>query len=103
MVSLDNLSGGPAGTTFAADTKAFSMPADALTAADRAAFAAGRRLFRVAWRPQAFSAATADMVGLVPLFNRRSCAGCHVRNGRGAPGAGRRVHHCSGRLSGNIP
>ncbi len=79
------MAGGPSGTTFADDEEAFSMPAPALRPADRDAFAAGRRLFRVSWRPQAFSDATADMVGLGPLFNRRSCAGCHVRNGRGQP------------------
>lgn len=79
------MSGGPTGTVIAAGEKAFMMPAPELAQADRKRFAGGRRLFRVSWRPRAFSAATADMVGLGPLFNRRSCAGCHVRNGRGQP------------------
>jgi CxxC motif-containing protein (DUF1111 family) len=83
--SAETLSGGPAGTTLADGEKAFSMPAPALRPTDRKAFAAGRRLFRVSWRPQSYSDATSDMVGLGPLFNRRSCAGCHVRNGRGRP------------------
>lgn len=81
----ENLAGGPGGTVSAADDTAFSLPAPALDAEYRDAFAAGRRLFRVSWRPRAFSEATADQVGLGPMFNRRSCAGCHVKNGRGQP------------------
>jgi CxxC motif-containing protein (DUF1111 family) len=83
----DSLAGGPGGTVFVADDMAFSLPAPALDAESRDAFAAGRRLFRVSWRPRAFSEATADQVGLGPMFNRRSCAGCHVKNGRGQPAA----------------
>ena len=64
---------------------AYSMPIPMLGADQRADFAAGRRLFRVVWREKAFSEETAGMVGLGPLFNQRSCAGCHVRNGRGRP------------------
>ncbi len=81
----DAISDGPAGTAVREDAQAFSMPVTGLAGATREEFSAGRRLFRIVWRPESFSDATADMVGLGPLFNRHSCAGCHVRNGRGRP------------------
>ncbi len=69
-----------------ADAMAYSMPAPELDAGAGAAFLAGRALFRRQWRPEAVGGEARD-VGLGPLFNRRSCAGCHVRDGRGAPPA----------------
>ncbi len=73
-----------AGIVSRADSQAYSMPAPELEGAERAAFLAGRALFRRQWRPAAVGGETIG-VGLGPLFNRRSCAGCHVRNGRGRP------------------
>ena len=69
-----------------ADSGAYSMPAPELEESARPLFLAGRALFRRQWRPEA-AGGLADGVGLGPLFNRRSCAGCHVRDGRGAPPA----------------
>lgn len=63
---------------------AYSMPAPELAAADSAAFRAGRALFRRQWRPEAVGGDD-SATGLGPLFNRRSCSGCHVRDGRGRP------------------
>ncbi len=77
--------GGPSGTTEVDDQMAYSAPVPVLGADQRTDFAAGRRLFRVVWRERAFSEDTAGTAGLGPLFNHRSCAGCHVRNGRGRP------------------
>lgn len=63
-----------------ADAQAYSAPAPELDAAARAEFLAGRALFRRQWRP-----GDGEGAGLGPLFNRRSCAGCHIRDGRGRP------------------
>ena len=63
-----------------ADAGAYSAPAPELDAAARVEFLAGRALFRRQWRP-----GDGEGAGLGPLFNRRSCAGCHVRDGRGRP------------------
>ena len=50
-------------------------------------FAYGNRLFNTAWVTAPASVDNFD--GLGPLFNRHSCVGCHVRDGRGkAPEAG---------------
>ena len=65
-----------------ADAQAYSAPAPHREAGERAEFLAGRALFRRQWRP-----GDGEGAGLGPLFNRRSCAGCHVRDGRGRPPA----------------
>lgn len=83
--SPDGAQSSVAGSMPAIDQMAYSRPVLDLPESSRADFAAGRRLFRVVWRQKAFSDETATMVGLGPLFNQRSCAGCHVRNGRGRP------------------
>ena len=46
-------------------------------------FAYGNRIFNTTWVTA--PASTADFDGLGPLFNRASCTGCHVRDGRGRP------------------
>lgn len=69
-----------------ADGRAYSMPAPALEGAALRAFFAGRALFRRQWIP-APAGGNGESAGLGPLFNRRSCAGCHVRDGRAAPPA----------------
>src|SRR5262249_36608098 len=45
----------------------------------------GRALFRDVWVTAPASTSSRD--GLGPLFNARSCDGCHIRDGRGAPPA----------------
>ncbi len=69
-----------------ADRRAYSMPAPELEPASLRAFFAGRALFRRQWRP-APAGGNDEGLGLGPLYNRRSCAGCHVRDGRAAPPA----------------
>jgi CxxC motif-containing protein (DUF1111 family) len=62
---------------------AFSLPAAKLDAAGRARFAIGNSFFRRNW--VAAPASTQARDGLGPHFIARSCSGCHVNDGRGAP------------------
>jgi CxxC motif-containing protein (DUF1111 family) len=67
--------------------EAFGHPLAGLGEAELRRFAFGNRLFETSWVVAPGSVATLD--GLGPLYNRVSCAGCHVRDGRGgAPAAG---------------
>ena len=60
----------------------FSKPLPNLSGDELARFALGRAQFRTI----RLSGARADgSGGLGPVFNRTSCSGCHVRNGRGRP------------------
>ncbi len=61
----------------------FATALPGLTDLNRAQFARGRRLFRLNFAVA--PASRARMAGLGPLYNRESCAGCHVRGGRGRP------------------
>lgn len=51
-------------------------------------FAYGNRIFSTPWVEAPASVAHFD--GLGPFFSNRSCAGCHVRDGRGRPPEGAR-------------
>jgi CxxC motif-containing protein (DUF1111 family) len=62
---------------------AFSRPVAGLSDRELRRFAFGDRLFRTRWIAAPASVSSLD--GLGPLFNRRSCSGCHVRDGRGRP------------------
>jgi CxxC motif-containing protein (DUF1111 family) len=62
---------------------AFARPASALSAAELRVFHFGNRLFNTNWTIAPASASAFD--GLGPTFNRVSCSGCHVRDGRGRP------------------
>jgi CxxC motif-containing protein (DUF1111 family) len=62
---------------------AFALPAPNLDAGQLRDFAFGNRLFNTNWVETGASTAAFD--GLGPLFNRVSCSGCHVRDGRGRP------------------
>ena len=71
----------------ASNRDAFSLPAPALNSAELRIFNFGNRLFNTNWVVAPASASGFD--GLGPLFNRVSCSGCHLRDGRGrAPNAG---------------
>ena len=74
--------GGDAGRPAFGQT-AFALPAPNLDARQLRDFAFGNRLFNTNWVIAGSSTATFD--GLGPLFNRVSCSGCHVRDGRGRP------------------
>lgn len=62
---------------------AFAMPAPNLDAHQLRDFSFGNRLFNTNWVQAGSSTTSFDGVG--PLFNRVSCSGCHVRDGRGRP------------------
>jgi len=74
--------GGAAGRPAFGQT-AFALPAPNLDAKQLRDFAFGNRLFNTNWVIAGSSTASFD--GLGPLFNRVSCSGCHVRDGRGRP------------------
>jgi CxxC motif-containing protein (DUF1111 family) len=87
-VPADGARPGPAGgetTVFDATAQAFSLPARNLQDQHRSAFFVGNSFFNKNWI--AAPASVADRDGLGPLFNARSCSGCHLRDGRGRPPA----------------
>jgi CxxC motif-containing protein (DUF1111 family) len=81
----DALTGG-ATTVFATGRNAFSFPLATLGDAERARFAVGNSFFRRNWVEAPASTTARD--GLGPHFIARSCGGCHVQDGRGAPPEG---------------
>jgi CxxC motif-containing protein (DUF1111 family) len=70
-------------TVFATGRNAFSFPFANLDDAERARFAVGNSFFRRNWVEAPSSTGARD--GLGPHFIARSCGGCHVQDGRGAP------------------
>jgi CxxC motif-containing protein (DUF1111 family) len=70
-------------TTFSRSREAFSAPLATLGPERLRAFALGRKLFRIIWTSAATPQARFD--GLGPTFNRTSCSGCHLKDGRGQP------------------
>ncbi|MDD8024396.1 MAG: di-heme oxidoredictase family protein, partial [Paracoccaceae bacterium] len=70
----------PAG---AATVTRFADPAATLDPARRMDFALGAAVFEKLWVAAPSSTRASD--GLGPLFNARSCAGCHPGTGRGTP------------------
>ncbi len=80
--SPDELTGG-ATTVWADGKNAFSFPAANLSDEERTCFVIGNSFFKPN-RVQA-PASTKVRDGLGPHFIARSCGGCHVLDGRGAP------------------
>ena len=72
-------------TVYATGRNAFSFPFANLDDEERARFAVGNSFFRRNWVEAPASTAARD--GLGPHFIARSCGGCHVQDGRGAPPA----------------
>jgi len=74
-----------AGTATVTDTTrdAFSLPAPSLSPEHRSAFFVGNSLFNRSWVAAPASLESRD--GLGPLFNARSCSGCHFKDGRSRP------------------
>lgn len=66
-----------------AGVHAFGFPSPALSLSERRDFAVGNSFFRKNWTTEPSSAPGRD--GLGPLFNARSCSGCHLRDGRSRP------------------
>jgi CxxC motif-containing protein (DUF1111 family) len=78
----DELTGG-ATTVYADGRNAFSFSAANLSDEERTRFAIGNSFFRRNWVEAPASTRARD--GLGPHFIARSCGGCHVQDGRGAP------------------
>lgn len=72
-------------TVYATGRNAFSFPLANLDDAERTRFAIGNSFFKRNWVEAPASTTARD--GLGPHFIARSCAGCHVMDGRGAPPA----------------
>ena len=72
-------------TVWADGRNAFSFPLATLADDERARFAVGNSFFRRNWVEAPASTKARD--GLGPHFIARSCGGCHVQDGRGAPPA----------------
>lgn len=76
-------SSGGATTRDAANRMSFSLPAANMPSDRVRDFFFGNRLFNTKWIVAPASVTSFD--GLGPVFNRASCSGCHVRDGRGQP------------------
>ena len=63
--------------------ESFAAPIPSLDLSKMRLFTGGRHLFRRSWTPAPSSVKSLD--GLGPVFNRVSCSGCHVKDGRGKP------------------
>ncbi|WP_442786618.1 di-heme oxidoreductase family protein [Hydrogenophaga sp. NFH-34] len=74
---------GGRGTVFATGRQAFSFGLANLTDAEQTRFVIGNSFFKRNWVEAPASTTARD--GLGPHFIARSCAGCHVMDGRGAP------------------
>ncbi|HET9934461.1 MAG TPA: di-heme oxidoredictase family protein [Polyangiaceae bacterium] len=73
-------------TVFDATHDAFSLPAPGLSPRHRSSFFVGNSFFNQNWVAAPSSVDSRD--GLGPLFNARSCSGCHFKDGRGRPPQG---------------
>ncbi|MEM7788312.1 MAG: di-heme oxidoredictase family protein [Bacteroidota bacterium] len=76
----EELSGGET-TVFNEGENAFGLPAPNLTNEEERFFGVGNSLFNQNWVTAPASTTARD--GLGPLFNARSCAACHFKDGRG--------------------
>jgi CxxC motif-containing protein (DUF1111 family) len=70
-------------TRVVASDKAYTFLAANAPPERQRAFLFGNRLFNANWAE--FPASVKAFDGLGPTFNRNSCSGCHVRDGRGQP------------------
>ncbi|MCG8416321.1 MAG: thiol oxidoreductase [Proteobacteria bacterium] len=75
--------GGETTNTLLLGANAFTMPADNITDEHEALFFSGNSFFNQSWVQAPSSTESRD--GLGPLFNARSCAACHFKDGRGRP------------------
>lgn len=73
-------------TVYATGRNAFSFPAANLTDSEQTRFVIGNSFFKRNWVQAPASTKARD--GLGPHFIARSCGGCHVTDGRGAPPQG---------------
>ena len=79
----ERLPGGETTNTRLLGANAFLMPAANLNIEDEIAFYGGNGFFNQGWVEAPASTNARD--GLGPLFNARSCSGCHFKDGKGEP------------------
>lgn len=79
--SFEVMQGGAGTVNKLINADIFSHPAANLDFEGRQEFMVGNGLFRKDWVSSPSSTQASD--GLGPLFNARSCQGCHVKDGRG--------------------
>lgn len=82
----DNLASDPAAgscTVYDQTSYAFSYQVNGLSSSESLQFYVGNSFFNQNWVEAPSSTEARD--GLGPLFNAKSCAGCHFRDGRGLP------------------
>ncbi len=82
----EELPGGDATNQTLFGTNAFLPPAANATLENRRSFFGGNAFFNQAWTAVPSSNTARD--GLGPLYNSRSCSGCHSKDGRGRPPLG---------------
>ncbi|MEL6598604.1 MAG: di-heme oxidoredictase family protein [Pseudomonadota bacterium] len=80
---FEELQGGSGTNMSRLDRNAFSLPSAALSFKQRADFFVGNGVFDRPWVAAPSSTIASD--GLGPLYNARSCQGCHIKDGRGHP------------------
>jgi CxxC motif-containing protein (DUF1111 family) len=80
---FEKLPAGKATSKKRVDHNAFSHFSANLSFAQQQDFALGNAIFRKSWVSSPASTLASD--GLGPLFNARSCQGCHLKDGRGHP------------------
>ncbi|MVW71572.1 di-heme oxidoredictase family protein [Bordetella sp. 15P40C-2] len=79
---FESLQAGAGTTRKLVNADIFSQPSANLTFEGRQQFLVGNGLFRKDWVSAPSSTQASD--GLGPLFNARSCQGCHTKDGRGS-------------------
>jgi CxxC motif-containing protein (DUF1111 family) len=83
LAAVPGVSPGGALTRTLDNRDAFTRPAPGLTPRELRDFNFGNRVFNTNWAVAPASVDAFD--GLGPVFNRVSCSGCHLRDGRGRP------------------
>jgi CxxC motif-containing protein (DUF1111 family) len=80
---FEAMQGGAATSRKHANSDVFSHPSANLTFEEQQTFRVGNGLFKKMWASSPASTQASD--GLGPLYNARSCEGCHLKDGRGRP------------------
>ncbi len=83
LAAMLSLMSGAISAAYSLDNKAFSQPSKYMPQNKKMDFLLGKAMFKKIWVSAPASTQSSD--GLGPLYNARSCLGCHPRNGRGRP------------------
>ncbi|MDX1446976.1 di-heme oxidoredictase family protein [Lishizhenia sp.] len=82
-ISAEEIKSGGGNTVFNTSQNAFAQPNPDLSGDEELLFFVGNSFFNQNWVSSPASTKARD--GLGPLFNARSCSGCHFKDGRGEP------------------